>query len=198
MWRAILKLRICYRHNPVHDWQASSFVQTVDEKFFFVQADATFLPVKDNAFDSVFMMGGIHHVKNRDKLFSEIYRILKPGGRFYWREPLNDFFLWKYLRNIIYRFSSSLDEQVEEPLEYSLTKAQIERAGLNMNKWHRCGLFGFCLFMNSDILVFNRLFNFVPGIEAIVKRVIRFDEFLLRFRILNRLGFLVVGAANKN
>src|SRR2546422_274997 len=49
------------------------------EKLFFVQGDATMLPLADASFDSVFMFGGIHHVQDRAKLFSEVARIVKPG-----------------------------------------------------------------------------------------------------------------------
>ena len=50
--------------------------------FTFIQGDATTLPLADSVFDSVFMLGGIHHVADRRALFAEIARILKPGGRF--------------------------------------------------------------------------------------------------------------------
>ena len=56
----------------------------------FVQGDATMLPLRSAAFDNVFMLGGIHHVSDRPRLFSEIERILKPGGTFYFREPVSD------------------------------------------------------------------------------------------------------------
>ena len=60
----------------------------------FIQGDATRLPLADGAFDSVFMLGGIHHVNDRIALFREVARILKPGGRFYFREPVSDFWPW--------------------------------------------------------------------------------------------------------
>ena len=50
--------------------------------FTFIQGDATTLPLADSVFDSVFMLGGIHHVADRRALFAEIARILKPGGAF--------------------------------------------------------------------------------------------------------------------
>src|SRR5262245_53880891 len=69
-----------------------------DANLAFVQGDATFLPLAGDAFDSVFMLGGVHHVPDRRKLFSEIARILKPGGRFYFREPVSDFAAWRAIR----------------------------------------------------------------------------------------------------
>ncbi len=50
------------------------------DRYCLVQGDATRLPLADNGFDSVFMLGGIHHVNGRHALFENIARILKPGG----------------------------------------------------------------------------------------------------------------------
>lgn len=61
-------------------------------RYLFLQGDATMLPLGDNKFSSVFILGGIHHVNNRGQLFKEIFRILKSGGKLYWREPVSDFF----------------------------------------------------------------------------------------------------------
>ena len=54
-----------------------------EEKFLFVQGDATALPLASGAFDNVFMLGGIHHVPDREALFSEVARVLKPGGLYH-------------------------------------------------------------------------------------------------------------------
>src|SRR5262245_6024274 len=50
----------------------------------FVNGDATRLPLKDAQFDMAVMLGGIHHVNDRARLFAEVFRILKPGGVFIW------------------------------------------------------------------------------------------------------------------
>ena len=42
----------------------------------------------DNSFDIVYVANTIHHVLNRAKLFEEIQRVLKPGGRFFSIDPL--------------------------------------------------------------------------------------------------------------
>jgi hypothetical protein len=54
-------------------------------------------------------------------LFREVARILKPGGRFYFREPVSDFWPWHMLRRVIYRISPSLDHLTERPLRYDET-----------------------------------------------------------------------------
>ncbi len=163
----------------------------------FVQADATRSPFATNSIDTVVMLGGIHHIPARAKLFAEIARILKPGGRFLYREPVSDFVLWRGLRAIIYRLSPMLDAATERPLVYEETVPVLEHAGLQSLRYETHGFLGFCLFMNSDVMFFNRLFRFVPGIQAITRASARMDEALLALPGLQRAGLQVIGIAQK-
>jgi SAM-dependent methyltransferase len=169
----------------------------VSGKLVFVQGDATQLPLKDEGFDTIFMLGGIHHVGNRAALFAEIARVLRPGGRFIWREPVSDFWLWRLLRWIIYRASPILDHTTERPLRYVETAPFLTQAGLRLEHWHTMGYLGFCLFMNSDVLYFNRLFRFIPGIRALTRLFVRLDDFLSKLPGMGRSGLIVVGQARK-
>ncbi len=172
--------------------------KTLDpERFFLVQGDATKLPLEDGCFDSVFIIGGVHHVNDRLSLFREISRILKPGGRFYWREPVSDFPLWKWLRAIIYRISPALDHSTERPLLFEETAPVLEQAGLSLTSWRTYGFFGFCLFMNSDVLVFNRAFRYIPGIRFITRMAVAVDDLIVRIPGLGRAGLQVIGVAGK-
>ncbi len=49
-------------------------------KFF--QGDATNLPYQDNTFDIVTMGFGLRNIQNAEKAVEEVYRILKPNGKF--------------------------------------------------------------------------------------------------------------------
>ena len=73
----------------------------------------------------------------------------------------------------------------------------LEEAGLELVTWRPCGLLGFCFFMNSDVLVFNRLFRFVPGIRALVRASTRFDDLCLKIPGLKNAGLQVIGVARK-
>jgi len=47
----------------------------------FIHQDAEDLPFRDDSFDLVYSNGVIHHTPNTDQVVSEIYRVLKPGGK---------------------------------------------------------------------------------------------------------------------
>jgi ubiquinone/menaquinone biosynthesis C-methylase UbiE len=163
----------------------------------FVQGDATHLPLASEAFDNVFVLGGIHHVNDRAGLFSEIARILKPGGCFYFREPVSDFWLWRAIRYLVYRWSPMLDADTERPLLYEETVPVLEEAGLVCEEWRTLGFLGFCLFMNADVLVVNRLFRFLPGIRGITRAATRLDDALTKLPGFRYAGLQVVGRARK-
>ncbi len=167
------------------------------ERFAFLQGDATRLPLAGSAIDTVVMFGGVHHVNDRAALFAEIARVLKPGGRFLFREPLSDFWPWRILRKIIYTLSPALDAKTERPLTTPETVPILRAAGLELESWKTYGFLGFCFFMNSHVLVFNRAFRFVPGIRALTRAAVALDRWTLRLPGLSGAGLQVVGAARK-
>tara|TARA_B100000242_G_C42981112_1_gene455395 strand:+ start:201 stop:1127 length:927 start_codon:yes stop_codon:yes gene_type:complete len=163
----------------------------------FIQADALRTPFKDNTLDTVVVLGGIHHLNDRQKFFTEISRILKPKGSFFWREPVDDFFLWRYIRKIIYRISPVLDHKTESPLRYKETIRQLKKCDLEVNNWNTIGFFGFCFFMNSDVLWFNRFFRFLPFIKQITRYSTKIDHFITSLKFMKNNGLIVVGSAKK-
>ena len=167
------------------------------DRFLFVQGDATLLPLRSRCFDSVFMLGGIHHVNDRARLFAEVFRILRPGGGFYWREPVSDFLPWRFLRHMVYRFSSGLEHQTERPLRLRETWPVLQSVGFQPQSWRTFGFIGYCLLMNSDILVFNRAFHRVPGIRAITRWAACLDDITVRLPGFEHAGLQVVGCARK-
>lgn len=168
-----------------------------DSNALYVHGDATTLPLADESCDSVVMIGGIHHVPDRERLFREIFRVLKPGGRFLFREPLNDFWLWRFIRAIVYRLSPALDFNTERPIRYRDTAPLLEKIGFDIVEWKPVGFAGFCLFMNSDVMVINRIFRFLPGIRTLVRACTKFDKFITSKSSLRNVGLLVVCLARK-
>ena len=52
------------------------------------QASATAIPITDDTYDAVFDFAVIHHIIDWRKAVKEVFRVLKPGGRFFADEVL--------------------------------------------------------------------------------------------------------------
>jgi ubiquinone/menaquinone biosynthesis C-methylase UbiE len=167
------------------------------DKFRFVQGDACQLPIQDGCLDSVLLFGGIHHINNRSQLFQEVHRVLKPGGFLIFREPCDDFWLWRGLRSIVYRFSPLLDHQTERPLRFEETVPLLNQTGFQTIQYKRYTFLGFCLFMNSDVMKINKIFRKVPGIQSIVRVFTRFDDWVTERSWGKNLGCQVIGIFEK-
>lgn len=74
----------------------------------------------DNTFDAIYICGGLHHVLPLlNETISEIHRILKPGGFFYFMEPNKDTWVNK-LRKFWYKVDSKFTDD-EEAISYQNT-----------------------------------------------------------------------------
>jgi ubiquinone/menaquinone biosynthesis C-methylase UbiE len=161
----------------------------------FVQGDAVRLPLADGVFDAAIMLGGVHHVNNRRQLFTEIRRILRPGGVLFWREPLDDFLPWRVARTLIYRHSATLQDETERPLRADDTRQQLEASGLRLNAWRTAGFLGYCFLMNGDVLPINRIWAHLPGARRMTRMAAALDDAALRVPGLRGAGAVVVGSA---
>lgn len=52
--------------------------------------DASAIPAPDETYDAVFDFGILHHIPRWRDAIAEVWRVLKPGGRFYVEEVLRD------------------------------------------------------------------------------------------------------------
>ena len=99
----------------------------------FAAKDAHETGFADNAFDLVFGIGIIHHLDTRRAL-SEIARVLKPGGRAIFREPLAG--------NVLIDLYRSMTPSARTVDEHPLTKADLllAREFFARNDWEFFGL----------------------------------------------------------
>lgn len=82
-------------------------------KGYVYQADAENLPFKDNSFDYILSYGVLHHSENTQQAFDEIYRVLKPKGKFfimvYNKDSINYwwhiFFGWGILKGKLWKMT---------------------------------------------------------------------------------------------
>jgi len=61
---------------------AQKYFNLNNQKANLLVADAEKLPFLDNTFDLVYSWGVLHHTPNPERAITEIYRVLKPEGRF--------------------------------------------------------------------------------------------------------------------
>ena len=71
---------------------------------------STLLP--DTTFDKVLLIDTYHHLKYRDEMISDIFRILKPGGKLIVHEPVGN------KPNVIYKPCRSLIQTSDELISY--------------------------------------------------------------------------------
>ncbi|MEM6785631.1 MAG: class I SAM-dependent methyltransferase [Bacteroidota bacterium] len=104
------------------------------ERFQFVVGDAHALPYADATFDIVVGDGILHHL-DLDTALSEIHRVLKPGGRALFSEPLLDNPLLKLFRLLTPRART----EDERPFSASDLR-RIDDSGLWNVESSYCGL----------------------------------------------------------
>lgn len=48
----------------------------------YIEGNAQEMPFEDNMFDGIFTNGSLHEWAQPEKVFNEVYRVLKPGGKY--------------------------------------------------------------------------------------------------------------------
>lgn len=104
------------------------------DRFAFVAGDAHTTPYPDATFDLVIGDGILHHL-DLDVALAEVHRVLKPGGRAIFREPLLDNPFLKLFR----RLTPKARTEDERPLSAADLRA-IERSGRWRVESLYCGL----------------------------------------------------------
>lgn len=82
----------------------------VVDRTSFAVASAYELPFQDATFDLVSGMAILHHVSDKQRVALELRRILKPGGRAVFMEPLGDSLLFERLRRLVPVASEAEDD----------------------------------------------------------------------------------------
>ena len=90
----------------------------------FVVGSAHDLPFPDGSFDIVFGIAILHHL-DLELVSREVHRVLKPGGRAIFQEPVRNSRAVRFVRSLIpYRAPDV------SPFERPLTDAELQRFGL--------------------------------------------------------------------
>jgi ubiquinone/menaquinone biosynthesis C-methylase UbiE len=107
----------------------------------FLQGDIERLPFADASFDGVLLSGVVHHFPDPSRCAAEVFRILRPQGRFVAFDPnrMNPF-MWLY-RDPASPFYSPLGVTANErPVLARQVAAVFERAGFDVSSHYLAGL----------------------------------------------------------
>ena len=89
----------------------------------FVVGSAHDLPFPDNSIDVVFGIAILHHL-DLELVSREVHRVLKPGGRAIFQEPVRNSRILRFVRSLIPYRAPDIS-----PFERPLTDAELERVG---------------------------------------------------------------------
>ena len=136
---------------------------------------------KDDTFNIVYGTGILHHL-NIKTCLEEIHRILKPGGKFLFIEPLGT----NPLINIYRKCTPKSRSEDEHPLigqDFKLIQSKFTKMNVKY--------YGFLT------LIFFSIYS-SPKNSNIFKFLKKMDQFLFRFSIFKKLAWSVLIIAEKN
>jgi len=101
----------------------------LSDRVTFQAGDALHLPFEDSAFDAVFLQHVAMNIQDRAALYTEVHRILTPGGRFATYDLV--------LRNgdVVYPVPWARDASTSFLLSAGDTRTALERAGFQAVLW---------------------------------------------------------------
>ncbi|HLA43885.1 MAG TPA: class I SAM-dependent methyltransferase [Aggregatilineales bacterium] len=130
----------------------------------FLVGDLEFMPVKSNSLDAIMLMGVIHHFPEPVRMAQEIFRILKPGGRFVAFDPnrANPFFYLYRVKASPFYSSVGVTEN-EEPVNAAIVARTFEKVGFRVETDFLSGLR--YRYVESPLArIVLPIYNFVEGI----------------------------------
>ena len=90
--------------------------------------DATQIDAADDSFDAVFDFGAIHQIADWPKAVSEVRRVLKPGGRFFFEE-----IAWRPLRRLMRFTVQDYDDLIDNPFGPREFLQELRRQGFTFD-----------------------------------------------------------------
>lgn len=99
----------------------------------FLEGDIERLPFPDDSFDGVLLAGIVHHFPDPSRCAAEVFRVLRPGGRFFAFDPnrMNPF-MWLYRDRASPFYSPVGVTENERPMQASQAAATFRAAGFTV------------------------------------------------------------------
>jgi ubiquinone/menaquinone biosynthesis C-methylase UbiE len=107
----------------------------------FIEGDVEHLPFPDASLDGILLSAIVHHLPDPSRCAAEVFRVLRPGGRFVAFDPnrMNPF-MWLYRDRASPFYSSVGVTENERPVLAQAVAAVFQRAGLTVSSHYLSGL----------------------------------------------------------
>ena len=145
----------------------------------FVQADIEKLPFKPESFHGALLSGVVHHFPDPSVCAVEVFRILRPGGRFVAFDPnrLNPF-MWLYRDHSSPFYSSIGVTPNERPVLARDVARVFQNAGFAVSSHYLAGL-AYRYVASSRARLFLPIYNFIDARLFGLSFAERFSPFVL-------------------
>ena len=153
-----------------------------------VVSDGEALPYKLNSFNAVVCKGVLHHLSDIPLALKEIKRVLNKGGVLILSEPCNDFFPIRLARKILYKKSAKFEES-DEGFFVKNIEEMLFKEGFIIEKKSKFGFLSYIFAGFPDILP---LLKYIPFNVILTRCLILMDKFLMRFPLIQNLGFQLI------
>lgn len=157
-----------------------------------VEMDITkFVPSKK--YDLIIIIGGLHHIPfHADAVLGKLYDSLERGGYFIYLEPTHNNFLFKRIRERIYKKNEFFDNDTEQAFELKNINALFEKHNFEIIDQIYPGLLSYIFFYNPDAFPFLNI-----GKEWMVKLFFNIDKLFFRNFIGKKLSFATMALLKK-
>jgi ubiquinone/menaquinone biosynthesis C-methylase UbiE len=129
----------------------------------FVEGDIERLPFADAGFDGVLLSGVVHHFPDPSPCAAEVFRVLRPHGRFLAFDPnrMNPF-MWLYRDRTSPFYSPVGVTENERPVLAGEVAAVFARAGFSVSSHYLAGL-AYRYVASSRVRLVLPIYNFIDA-----------------------------------
>jgi SAM-dependent methyltransferase len=153
------------------------------------------LPIREAAFDRVVLRSALHHAGDEERVLSDIFRILKPGGRLAVAEPVNDNPLfrlarWKARHGKSYGKIHTIGKAFMTPE----LKAMLRHAGFVIDREVRYGFLAYPLCDNPDLVPLLKHCPFSRQAAAALRAL---DRFMAKLPLIKKGSWYAILSARR-
>jgi ubiquinone/menaquinone biosynthesis C-methylase UbiE len=129
----------------------------------FIEGDVEHLPFADASLDGILLSGVVHHLPDPTRCASEVFRALRPGGKFVAFDPnrMNPF-MWLYRDHSSPFYSSVGVTDNERPVLAAAVASVFRRAGFDVSSHYLSGL-AYRYVASSRARLLLPIYNFIDA-----------------------------------